>query len=481
MQPTFYTDPTFVDRLRNAAFLEQLYRLRRSDEHRSLGAHYNSVTCALALFELLMSRGSLAEELTQDDLTGAFFPFLRRLDELAGVESDPAVHAGYLDELLERLAPNVKVEAEYLDLARDNPSRRVPFVFLRFREGAAGEPFLELSAEATNIYLGMLIRDVADVQRASEYLLDENIRRGHIQAAVTEARVARQASESYRQEVLTVIRRTQRDLRSVDWHRDVPELLDRASAHVGERIQAESAISERVRAQLDADFPEAARPAQEGRDPLEKRALLVQIQDTVDETQRRHGQLLRTLHRARQTYFEEQDGQFVLSAGAPGAAHLARDVLGPLLELPAERAAALASPLLAQFFPKLDLGLNLVHLIEHLATPKRAVTRSALEVEDRVVEPFEYGLERYTDAERERAFAYLREGPARLSDVLARAGGEPTAVRQLIVLLAYRGYCGLGFSGHHEGLSSEPVSTLETPDFAGDDLLVTPYLLEETP
>jgi hypothetical protein len=151
-----------------------------------------------------------------------------------------------------------------------------------------GTVYLRASDEAINVLVGALDTDVESAQIAAEIKLDNLIKRGKLSDAQAAAQQARYRTVQYAETLRRKLEATRRDVRAVDWEHDVPDLIDSALTHIGERYRAENAILDNIRRARD-----------EAEDPRHKRraANLVEI---VRDCINRHaaaGQVDRSRHR----------------------------------------------------------------------------------------------------------------------------------------------------------------------------------------
>ena len=149
-----------------------------------------------------------------------------------------------------------------------------------------GEIYLRASDEAINVLVGALDTDVGSAQIAAEVKLENLIRRGRLSDAQLAAQQARYRTVQYAETLRRKLEATGRDVRAVDWEREVPDLIDEALTHIAERYRYENAILTNITQTRD-----------EAEDPVHRRkaAELVEI---VSDCIRRHTQLQARLQEA---------------------------------------------------------------------------------------------------------------------------------------------------------------------------------------
>jgi hypothetical protein len=105
-----------------------------------------------------------------------------------------------------------------------------------------GEIYLRASDEAINVLVGALDTDVESAQIAAEVKLENLIRRGRLSDAQLAAQQARYRTVQYAETLRRKLEATRRDVRAVDWEHEVPDLIDEALTHIGDRYRYENAI-----------------------------------------------------------------------------------------------------------------------------------------------------------------------------------------------------------------------------------------------
>ncbi|WLS43204.1 hypothetical protein Q3V37_17435 [Micromonospora profundi] len=238
-------------------------------------------------------------------------PF-RSPEEHAQVASwvlDSLVNVGTVDRSFQRVYGQVNANGEYI---------RLRFEFKLLVELAApnGEIYLRATDEAINVLVGALDTDIESAQIAAEVKLENLISRGRLADARLAAEQARYRSVQFGEALRSRLEATRRDVRTVDWERDIPQLLAEALDHIQGRYQVENAILKNITAARD-----------DAEDP-QRKSQAADLVDIVADCIRRHTQLQTRLLSARMMFRAEQDRQ--LFAGRPQRA--APDLYGQLLE-----------------------------------------------------------------------------------------------------------------------------------------------------
>jgi hypothetical protein len=192
----------------------------------------------------------------------------------------------------------------------------------------AGEVYLRATDEAVNVLIGALDTDIESAQIAADLKLETLIRRGKLSHAQAAAEQARYRTIQYAETLRRRLESTRRDVRTVDWLREMPALITAALDHIESRYQAENAILVNLTTTRDtAETSERKRQA----------ARLIEI---VRECLRRHEQLQTRLQEAGRAFRAEQDRQTFTPQPNRVEIDLHGQVLVPVLRLALEDAAA---------------------------------------------------------------------------------------------------------------------------------------------
>src|SRR5438067_4077042 len=380
---------------------------------------------------------------------------------------DNLINVGTADRGFRRVYGSVDAHGDY---------RRRAFDFKLLVELAAphGEVYLRASDEAINVLVGALDTDVESAQIAAEVKLENLINRGRLADAKLAAEQARYRTVQYGETLRAKLDATRRDVRSVDWEREVPELLDTALSHIESRFRAENAILRNIT---------AARDETEDLDHKRRAAELV---DIVGDCIRRHTRLQSRLADAGAVFRAEQDRQQF--SGPPQRATF--DVFGQLLVptlglpladalAPAEHFFHAAAGISAPVVPSLS---SLVSLLLRPAPERDQLVGEIPEPELMPAEVTDkFGDEVWRAADE---LLDLPEVPRRLSGLLdeARKAGL-TGLPALVALRAVHAYSpGIG-AARRQGdrqvlLAVDDGTLLDDPEFGGADLLLSTAAVE---
>jgi hypothetical protein len=395
----------------------------------------------------------------------------RGLDEHVRVARwvlDSLINVGTVDRAFRRVYGEVDADGVYARRAFD-------FKLLVELAAADGEVYLRATDEAINVLVGALDTDVESAQVAAEVKLENLISRGRLAEAKLAAEQARYRTVQFGETLRLRLEATRRDVRAVDWERDIPELLASALAHIESRFRAETAILKHITAARD-----------DAEEPTRKRraADLVEI---VGDCIRRHTQLQTRLLSAGSVFRAEQDRQ--LFAGPPqrAAVDLYGQLLAPALDLPVPTAL---NPLIVYFQSSAGVAPPGVPALSSLVS---LLLRPPVERDDLVGElpqpdlaPPE-DLDRYSDEQWARADELLDlvDVARDLTGLLAEAVKLDPDLPRLVALRAMHAYSPeLGAAirrGHGRVLIALPtgdrLDPARTGGIGGDELVLTSALV----
>jgi hypothetical protein len=330
-----------------------------------------------------------------------------------------------------------------------------------------GDIYLRASDEAINVLVGALDTDVESAQIAAEVKLENLIKRGRLSDAQLAAQQARYRTVQYAETLRRKLEATRRDVRSVDWEQEVPDLIDEALTHIEDRYRHENAILTNITQTRD-----------EAEDPVRKRraAELVEI---VADCIRRHTQLQARLQEAGRTFRFEQDRQQFSGHAQRAVVDLFGHLLVPSLGLSVAHAA---TPVAAFFSGAAGLAPprlpRLTRLVEQLLRPPQDKSHLLDEVPEPELAPLP-DPEVFSDEQWRQATELLEldEMPRRLSGLLADARTHDPDLPWLVAMLALHAVSPEIGVAVRQGddrvlLAVDDGTPLEDPEFGGSDLLV---------
>lgn len=466
--------PELTHRLRVLLHTMPFTDLRRGegyvDEDRR---HYDTLALALRVFDLIVERTGLDQEVDSATVRRILAPTLVAMDVAAGLAPDGRRH----DTVVDRLLAALRNEAEaagpfrlpYTELDADGAATRrtLSMHLVRDVHLPDGAIAMRLSPEAINLFLNALELDIEDAQAAAEALVQSQLERGKFDDAFRSARNAALQSRRYQEYLAKVFRETRRDVRRVDWDEAVPKLLDEASRHIAGRINVERNIlsaAEAQREQLPVGSPEGTTVGEVCR----------LIRDCMERHVGLHGLVMR----GPALFLDEQARQVFAPRRALELPELRSHVLEPMLTMAREDGDRLAEHALAIFCPPRTPGLFwLGQLVRWQLRPRRELNAGAADLPERDLESYGDDPLRYPEAVLAHAEAYLHgvTDLTTLEAVLhgAVAGGEPLEVLEAIGLRTLQLFA-------PDGEAARPIqvaaagSRIAVPGFYGDDLLLAP-------
>lgn len=212
-------------------------------------------------------------------------------------------------------------------------SHTFPFKLLREVAGPDSRPRLRASNEAIAVLVGAVDIDIASEQVAADAKLDALVKRSRLADAHRAAEIALRRTVQYAEHIRTQLEGMRRDVRSVDWDRDVRRVQTEALTHIEDRIHAENLIKDNV-TRIMENSTENATPAQA--------AELIVI---LEECLQRHAALQANLQEVGERFRTEQERQSFVPPPSLSHVDLGHQLLRPVLTLPVRQ----ADPLLAGF------------------------------------------------------------------------------------------------------------------------------------
>ncbi|MFF3567943.1 hypothetical protein ACFYXQ_09215 [Nocardia jiangxiensis] len=348
-------------------------------------------------------------------------------------------------------------------------AHRFSFKLLREVAGLDGRPRLRATNEAIAVLVGAVDIDIASEQVAADAKLDALVRRGRLVDAKRTADAALRLTAQYAEHIRVQLDGMRRDVRSVDWDRDVQSMQAEALQHIEDRIRDESTIKNNV-VTLMENSTEDATP--------EQAAELIAV---LEECLRRHAALQANLQEIGERFRAEQERQTFVPPPRRSRVDLGHQLLEPILELPTK----LATPLLAGFVtavapPRRPAIVYLPDLLAGLlALPADDDEDDGLIVEpefDDAPDTTQFADQQYRTVES--LLAQADTDGIRLSALLAAArritGTEAGNLDHLLALHVLGLFGAPRYDPAHDKtlMAIADGSTLHDEIFAGDDLLV---------
>ena len=372
-----------------------------------------------------------------------------------------------LDRLLNAQAASRGFRVPFIDPADGHRRGELPVVFLYEQVASDGERVLVYADDAAiNLFLVTIDRELEDAQVAADAVLKVQLETGRLGAATQTAREALYLSRAYRDRLRRLLETVRRDLRQVNWERDVEPLLDTARQHIQRRLDVEQPLREH-----------AMRSASAGADPAVRQQAREVVQLLGEAIAVMTG-LLHELLGARETFRAEQARQAFAPPAPVGTVDVEQDVLVPYAALPVKAAARAAGPLAAAFSaPRPPRVASLSRILGVLLAAPREAGEPLGEAGEDELADLEPTFTRFTEAHWQEATARLRKlngTPQRLSALLDGLDHDSALLVALLALRAYRadGAPARAEEPLHGVVAVDDGAALEHPSLLGPDLLL---------
>lgn len=324
---------------------------------------------------------------------------------------------------------------------------------------------IRATREAIHLYLRMLDQPIEDEQISNLFLLYEQIRSGRIGRTRREAERTMLLSLEYERYIDDMLRSVKRDVRSVDWIREVSPRIEEAHTHVQRLIREQGRLLQELKDQLKKH---------------EDHVRLRDIHDLIDILelcQRRHMDLQRRILGAGPAFLEEQAYQRFRNMARTPMPDLNEQVFLPALEIE----GPFFKPVIPEVFrtvlgPKVHRILDLEVFIDRLLRDELLPPPSQEDedAEERV--PVVDIYNPVADQTEERTAAlmdWIGEEPVRLSEVLEKGREMGLELKELGtagVTLLHSYHARSDILGVNVAIDGKP---LVDEDFMGDDLIIT--------
>ncbi len=427
----------------------------------------NFTFLALQVFDSVFARMApgIGEGATREEIIHDLTPFiLARQPDLPPERVEEMV-----DFVLNHLLNEGKGSFEQECIWLDEGNRPKPYTFryglLRSYHHPETDRFIiRATTEAIHIFLRMLDQPLEDEQLSNLFILHEQVRTGRIDRTRQEVERTMLLSLEYERYIEDMLRAIHRDVRSVDWLKEVTPRIEEAHQHVRRLIREQGRVLRDLKQELQVN-----------EDRLRIKSIHELI-DVLELCQRRHMELERRILKAGPAYLEEQAWQRFRGMARSPMPALNERVFFPSLSL--------EEPFWLEALPELFhhvLGpgihkmMDLDVLIERLLRDEEVFDPGLGNEEDEQRVPVSELYNPLADAAEEKIadlIASLGEQPVRLSEILAACREEGLERDDLALI-------GVSFLQSYHARSDllgilvktdgEP---LEDPEFSGDDLLI---------
>ena len=457
-----------------------LYTLPLTDLHRNQGMaqpdlrHYDPLALAMKVLDLIVESMGMEQELDRRAVVRALSPLLSAMDVAHGLAPDAARHLAMAERLLDSLRNDGNhrhpFQIEYTDLDESGRAVRrfVEFRLIEDRHHAIEGTVLRLSNEAINLFLGAFELDIEDAQAAAEAVVRSQLERGKFHEAVQSARGALLQTLRMQDKIRGILKQTRRDIARVDWREETPRLLDEAVDHILRRVAVEQGILE------TADERLSVMPTEH-----EQAKPLRHIIEIIRRCRLRHMDLQDELMRARTVFLDEQERQSFSVLSARALPELGKEVLEPIMSMPARDAEHLVTDVSPAFLgagaPAL---LSLRGLVSWQLQPRKEIVRGEISTEAPDLVTYGEHEARFSTLDRATADAMLAElsGSVLLSALLTRAAtlSGSSALPTLLALRVLQEFApDEETTAPGSALCIDPVDAwFEAAGFGGNELLL---------
>ena len=469
-------DESFLRRIRSLARTAPLHELEAGKVMRAGDwSAYDLRALCLAAIDTTIEHMGLEYGAPAETIVRTLADVAARSAPERPAEEHQRVATAVLEGLLNERDRRQAFTVSYADPTDEGNRHVLAFHLLREIEATNGTIVVRATTEAINLFVGALDLDVEDAQAAAEAVLRSQLARGRLDQAVSTAREARIRSIQFAEKIRSILDATRRDIRQVDWHNEVPQMLAEALAHLSERLEVEHELIRTTDDTLDRADPTKAHRVAE----------LVEL---LRDCRNRHWRLHNELIRARGVFLDEQQRQVFAPAVVLPLPDPEGELLMPLLA--ADRATAM-EPLAAFFRAAVGAEppavMRLTTLLSSLLQPRREHGPDGLEVYDLELEQAPVNLMRFSEEDRltvQGLISRAASTPLRLSRLLQSAREHGPGVPDLIALVALRQFA--PEAGDKAGdtpddhdlaaaglISIDDGTPLADPGFGGADLLVS--------
>ncbi|MFI7174635.1 hypothetical protein [Streptomyces spororaveus] len=200
-------------------------------------------------------------------------------------------------------------------------TRKASFQILKEVPDHVGQAALIVTDAAITVLVHAIDVDIASEQIAAEAKLGALLKRARIGEAWQVAQNARLQSIRYAKDIHGRIEAMKRNVRAVDWDREVKDTVEEALEHVRSRSDAETQLKARVAQLLEAT----------GED--HKRQQLEELKALITDCMQRHSVLIDMLLKIGPEFRRQQDRQVFVAPAIHTRVHLHDQLLQPALEL----------------------------------------------------------------------------------------------------------------------------------------------------
>lgn len=205
---------------------------------------------ALRTLEAVINAMALEQGATEDEIISDLARFIREVSKNEPSEARK-IAEWVVAELVNDDERRLPFKEAYLSRNEDGIRRRA-FSFRLLDQiydpnDPNNHPF-RATPEALHLYIGVLLLEIEDEQRARESLMEYHLKHNNLESTRLNADASLKATLAYEQKLKTAIDIASRDINQIAWARDIIPQLNDARNHIGERQESMGHIRERLRA-----------------------------------------------------------------------------------------------------------------------------------------------------------------------------------------------------------------------------------------
>ncbi|MCP3925747.1 MAG: hypothetical protein GY714_24525 [Desulfobacterales bacterium] len=242
----------------------------------------------------------------------------------------------------------------YFD-AKDKISKKRSFRLINYTISEDGSGYYFLTRDGFAAYLSMYFTDSENISEMDEFLVKKMLERENFDGALKIAKRNRKRTIEYKKEHDKTLLKIKKDINSIDWNTDIKPFLERSRKHIQERLDYEGEMLQKLDTYLD-------------RDDFKDISSMTILQETIQECQRRHGDLHRTLIDYNEQFLDEQVRSFRANKISSEIKDFEKDILEKSLGLSLQEINLIANDITSSLnvtnFPNIFDPLQIISLFE---------------------------------------------------------------------------------------------------------------------
>lgn len=222
--------------------------LIRDEKKNFLGNHYDSLAIGLKIVEIIMDNTSIVnltaiKGLNREDIFQNIKPYLSRIDVKKNKIISENLQRFLINKIIDTMISQGREQyrIDFIDYNKDDYEWQSKFYQLLYLDTTPDdEMHIMVSSEMINIFTNLLEMKIEDKQRAIQYLLQEQIKRGDFENAVITAETNFNITIAFMRNIEDIIFKTKRKYQSIEWISNYPSKLSEAMDHIVECITKQS-------------------------------------------------------------------------------------------------------------------------------------------------------------------------------------------------------------------------------------------------